>query len=262
MVRPRTVLAPALCLLAALAAAQPAFGDEYLAYTGIATDLRTHRFLYGEQHVLMDRQGGLSERVVLYTCRDGAPFARKRVSYVDPFAPDFSLEDASNGLQEGVRGAAGARQVYFRPRAGAPAQEAALPREPALVADAGFDGFVVAHWPSLAAGQDVALHFLIPSRLQGLGFRVGALRRDRIDGEPVEVFRLKLSGAFGLFLPGIDVFYGERDHVLLRYEGPSDLRDARGENYQVSVSFDPQNRRAAARDDFERGERAPLAPCT
>jgi hypothetical protein len=59
------------------------------------------QFLYGERHVLLYRGGGLAERVVLYTCRDSSAFARKSASYADSLAPDFLLEDVSNGMREG-----------------------------------------------------------------------------------------------------------------------------------------------------------------
>ena len=65
--------------------------DAYVSYSGVARARGSNQFLYGEHHVLRYQAGRLAERVVLYTCRDGAPFARKTVSYVDPIAPDFTL---------------------------------------------------------------------------------------------------------------------------------------------------------------------------
>jgi hemin uptake protein HemP len=87
------------CLLSATALASPANGDEYMSYSGTATALHSNEFLYGEKHVLVDHDGKLAQRVVLYTCRNGSAFARKTVSYVDPLAPNFVLEDASDGMR-------------------------------------------------------------------------------------------------------------------------------------------------------------------
>src|SRR5580658_8425948 len=75
-----------------------ASADEHLlSYSGTATARHSSEFIYGERHLLRYRDEQLAERLVLYTCRDGSAFARKTVSYVEPMAPDFVLDDAANG---------------------------------------------------------------------------------------------------------------------------------------------------------------------
>jgi hypothetical protein len=247
------------------AAASVAPGENYVTYSGAATALKTEKFAYGEQHVLRLENGKLAERVVLYTCRDGSAFARKTSSYADELAPSFVLEDASNGMREGIREGdrpGGSRTVFFRASRSDAEKSGPLPRVPGLVADSGFDQFVRANWQALAAGQSLGMHFLVPSRLDDIGFRVQRLRSDRVDGIPVEVFRLKLSGIFGWFLPGIDVYYGAADHVLMRYVGLSDLRDAALDNMAVNIAFNPNDRRPGGARDLEDAGQARLAPCT
>ena len=250
----------ALCCGAVCAVA--AHADDYLGYQGTASDLRSHAFLYREQHVLASRNGQLTERVVLYTCRNGAPFARKTVSYVNPLAPNFELDDASSGLVEGIRPAGERRDVFFRADKTDAEKTKALPAVPGLVADAGFDEFVRANWQALSSDQELTIPFLIPSRLDDMNFRIGELHQSTVDGVPVEVFRLKLSGFFGWFLPGIDVYYDTHDHVLMRYVGLSDLRDASGDNMKVDIRFDPRDRKPVTAADLDRALHARLAPCT
>jgi hypothetical protein len=251
----------AACALSATAMASPAAADEYMSYTGTATALRSNEFLYGEQHLLVEHDGKLAQRVVLYTCRNGSPFARKSVSYVDPLAPNFVLEDASDGMREGIRAEGAGRTVFFRAAYEDAEKSAALPRVAGLVADAGFDAYVRANWQPLTADKALRINFLIPSRLDDMGFRVEELRSDRLAGVPVDVFRLKLAGFFGWFLPGIDVYYGVQDHILMRYVGLSDLRGASGDNYKVDISFDPKDRKPAGQDALDRALQARLAPC-
>jgi len=236
--------------------------DDYLSYTGIAKDLRTQAFRYEERDLLVQRAGKLAERVVLYTCRNGTPFARKTVSYVDDLAPNFELDDTSNGLVEGIRAGDGQRVVFFRGGRADQERSKVLPKVPGLVADAGFDEFVRANWQALSSDQSVNIRFLIPSRLDEMGFRIGELQRGDVDGAPVEVFRLKLSGFFGWFLPGIDVSYSIKDHVLMRYVGVSDLRDSDGDNMKVAITFHPSDRKPATQADVDSALRARLAPCT
>ena len=244
------------------AALAPVADSEVLTYSGTATLLNNRGFLYGEKHVLLRRNGKIAEREVLYTCRDGSAFARKSVVYVDPLAPNFVFEDASNGMLEGVRSDGEGREVFFRAGPREAEKIGALPAVPALVVDAGFDEFVHTNWPALLAGRSIGMNFLVPSRLHDIGFRVRHQGRDRADGVPVEVFRLNLAGILGWILPGIDVYYDAREQVLMRYVGLSDLRDAAGDsNLKVDVSFHPGDRSPADLQDLERAKRARLKPC-
>jgi hypothetical protein len=238
-----------------------AHADDYISYTGTATDLHSHEFLYAEQHVLASRNGRLAERVVLYTCRNGTPFARKTVAYVNSLAPDFELDDASNGLVEGIKSSGGQREVFFRAAANDAEKTKVLPNVPGLVADAGFDEFVRANWQALSADQTLSIRFLIPSRLEDMSFRIGELAATQAEGVPVDVFRLKLGGFFGWFLPGIDVYYGTQDRVLIRYVGISDLRNSSGDNMKVDITFNPHDRKPASAADLEKARQARLSPC-
>ena len=235
--------------------------EQYLAYRGTAVDRHTLNFLYEERHWLLYRDGRLTERVVLYTCPDGSAFARKTVGYVDPLAPDFMLQDASNGLEEGIRSRAAVRSVFFRKDAAATEKTASLPQVPELVADAGFDEFIQANWPQLLRGGALPLHFLVPSRLDDVNFEVRHVRTETVTGQPAEVFRLKLAGALGFVVRSIDVTYGSADHVLLRYDGVSDLRDRTGANYTPLINFPPADRSQGDAQRMAAARQAPLASC-
>jgi hypothetical protein len=248
-------------ILGLVEAAWSAPVDGYLTYSGVATSRRSSDFLYGEHHVLSFRGGRLAQRVVLYTCRDGSAFARKNVTYVQPLAPDFLVEDATNGMREGIRTEAAGRVVFFRETARSPEKTGPLPAVPGLVADAGFDEFVQGHWSQLTGGTALEMRFLVPSRLSDYGFQVQRLRSETVLGAPVEVFRLRLSGFWGWLLPGIDVYYSVTDHVLVRYDGLSDLRDGSGNNFKATIDFPPKDRHAASEDALQESLRAPLAAC-
>ena len=236
--------------------------DGYTVYSGTAVDLHSLRFIYGERHILRHRDGRVAERVVLYTCRDGSAFARKSVQYVDPLAPDFLLEDASTGLREGIRSVGPARSVFFQ-AGGSPAEKAApLPQVSGLVADAGFDEFIRSNWLPLVHEQPLMLHFLVPSRLKETAFVVRHLRSDSTDGLAAEVFRLQLAGPLSWLLPSIDVFYGASDHLLKRYDGLSDLRDAAGGNIRAQIMFPAHDRQPGDAATLAAARQARLAPCS
>jgi hypothetical protein len=250
----------AACLLGT-AAASDASHERYARYSGEARSRHSDAFLYGEQHFLVYRDGRLAERAVLYVCRDGTPFARKTVTYADPYAPDFLLEDQATGMREGIRSIAQERQVFFRGNRIEPEKSKALPPIRDLVADAGFDDFIRANWETLMTDRVLPLHFLVPSRLTSLSFELRRLRSDTLNGLPVEVMRLTLSGILGHVLPSIDVSYSASDHVLVRYEGLSDLRDAAGDNFQALITFKPRDRTSDDAGGIAAARAAPLAPC-
>ena len=255
------LFAAAPALFAAPAMAAGVIPDRYLSYSGTATAPHSTDILYGEHHVLHYRGGQLADRVVLYTCRDGRPFARKTAVYGDPLAPDFLLEDDSTGMREGVRTQADQRVVFFRRVRVETEKSGPLPSVPGLVVDTGFDEFIRAHWQQLMTGAGVGMHFLVPSRLESMSFQVQHVRADSLDGVPTEVFRLKLAGVLGWVLPGIDVSYSADDPVLVRYEGLSDLRDAAGNNYPASITFHSIDRRLATEQEGVGARQAVLAPC-
>ena len=252
----------AIGLVAAmLAHAGPAGDTTYVTYSGTATDVRSGQFLYRENHVLQLRDGKIAGRVVLYTCQDGSAFARKTVSYVDPLSPDLLLEDASNGMREGIRSDGAARKVFFREGRSATEKISGMPTVNGLVADAGFDTFVRMNWAALIAGQSLSMHFLVPSRLDDVSFKVQHVRSDTTDGIGVEVFRLKVSGVVGWVAPSIDVYYDSKSQTLVRYVGLSDLRDRSNDNFQATIDFHPDERRPGDEQSMKTALQAHLAPC-
>ena len=94
-------IAAALCALAAVPAlaAETWTGAAYLADGGALAYRETH-YRFG------------AERLVVYACPDGRPFARKTILENGiAQAPDFSLRDARWGYREGVRGSGETREA-------------------------------------------------------------------------------------------------------------------------------------------------------
>lgn len=253
----------AFVLGAMLGAATPVLGeDSFVRYAGTATARHTLKFMYGEEHYLTYHDGRLASRVVLYTCGDGRPFARKTLEYRDLEAPDFAFEDASNGMREGVRSAGELRTMWFRANRIEPERSALVPKLAGLVIDAGFDEFIRAEWPSLQPGAPKSLSFLVPSRLQSMQFVVEHLNRPATNPSGAETFRLKLGGVLGWLLPGIDMAYDTANRTLLSYDGLSNLRDQAGDNFQVHIDFPEEGREASNAAAAERARDAPLSACS
>ena len=253
-----TRLVAAALVLAALPAQAALTFEE-----GVARDPDSSSLLYREQHLVRRMDGKPTERLVIYRCADGTPFARKRVDYRRSVqAPEFSFEDVRLGYGEGLRRAQGIDTVWVRDSRSASERSAALDDPAArLVADAGFDEFILRQWTPLVTGSSVPLRFAVPSRLQTLGFKVNRQASLQVGGEPAELFRLKLGGILGWIAPSIDVAYGRDSRRLLRFEGLSNLRTDDGRSQLVARIEFPTPAVAAAESQWRTAERQPLSGC-
>ncbi len=238
-------LAFLLVLLFGNAAIADTADSGYMSYEGTAVDRKNGDVLYRESHFLALQGEKVRERLVLYRCADGKPFGRKRVAEVlsTPWLPEFDMTDARLGYREAVSSEGAALKIFVDQPDEEPEQET-LAQVPAdLVGDAGFDRFVQDQWDKLVAGETVYFHFLVPSRLDYLGFKVKQIAELQIEQRPARVFRLALGGLLGLIVSGIDVTYDAESRILLRFEGLSNMRDAEGENYVARIDFPPTARR-------------------
>ena len=250
------LLAP--LLLAALPAQAALTFEE-----GLARDPGSRALLYREHHLIRRADGRPTERLVIYRCADGTPFARKRVDYRrSAQAPEFSFEDVRLGYREGLRRSGDSATVWVRDRRDQQERSAAL-GDPAarLVADAGFDEFIRSQWQPLVAGQSVPLRFAVPSRLQTLGFKVNREGSLTVGTEPAETFRLKLGGLLGWVAPHIDVAYGRDSRRLLRFEGLSNLRTDDGRSQLVARIDFAKPAVPAEEAQWRSAEGQPLSRC-
>lgn len=222
----------------AFATAAWAWGGSAMAsvthYEGTAFDARG-RILYREAHWL--REDG--SRLVLYRCPDGLAFARKRVdARALAQAPDFALEDGRSRYREGVRSSGSAqREVFVVPRDGGAEHRATLSTGRDTVIDAGFDAFIRAHWDALDPHKEIGLDFLVPSRLETIGFVARRLDDGTLDGTPVRRFRLQLGAWYAFAVPAIDVAYEAATGRLREYRGIANIRDDEGRNLAVRIDF-------------------------
>lgn len=253
-------LVRAACLVGMLPALAVAGTDGWLGYRGEARAPGDGELLYVEEHWMRQAGGRIAERVVLYRCPGGVPFARKRVDYAgSPVAPHFLLEDGRDGYREGLRREAAGAILLVRPGRDGREREAPVD-EDGLVADAGFDEFVRREWERLLAGESLELRFAVPARQEAMRFRVRHLGRRMLDGEAVEAFRLRLGGLVGLVAPQIDVVYATDSRRLLRYQGLTNLRDGRGRQWQADIRF-PEAPVPVPEEALRRAERIPLGRC-
>jgi len=248
------LIAPCLVMASGLLHAGSFEGASH--YSGMAYAADGGALRYREEHWLFREQGTLT-RLVLYRCPSGQPFARKWLHYPDqPWAPDFTFEDARDGYQEGATRLPGAWRVYVRQRADAPTESADLPARPDTVVDAGFDAFVQSHWAALTRPEGARAAFVVPGRLGYLDLKLKPLASSHGDSRQ---FRLGLDSFLGVIAPSVQLTYANADHRLEEFAGISNIRDERGHRQRVEIRF-PLDAvgPAPARAEVESAARLPL----
>lgn len=217
-------------------------------YEGTAYAAGSERVQYRESHWI---EG--DRHLVLYRCTDGKPFARKLLTQSgSATSPDFEMHDARTGYREGVRSTVAGRQIFLKRDGNAAVKTPPLKAAGAVI-DAGFDAFVRGAWDKLANKADVAVPFVVPSRLGAMDFKV----RQTSGNTGVRSFGLSLGAWFGAVLPHIDVDYSAA-RQLLRYRGISNLRDAAGKQMDVDIRFPAAKRIASDGPALNAASRLPL----
>ena len=244
----------ACCLL-------PAAAQADRRYEGRAVDLERGTPMYEEHHYLRGTPEAPRERLVVYRCPGGQPFARKRVTYGgNPLAPEFALEDARFGYREGVQRKDGKVFAYVQRDSRSALQRGPV-AAPRLVIDAGFDELVRLHWDELQAGKSVELDFLVPSRRRTYRFSVERIASRVVDGAPASVFRLGLNGVLGWFASPIEVAYRDADRRLMSFVGLTNIRENRDESYSARMHFPPSRESGFSAAQWDAALAEPLVAC-
>lgn len=218
-------------------AEMPAYAAQ--TWTGAAYLIDGGTLAYRETHYLLG-----DERLVLYACPDGKPFARKTIHVEgDAQTPDFDMRDARTGYREGVRGQDDARTIYVQRTPDQPEKTAPLVLPADGVIDAGFDAYVRKHWNALAHGDTFRFNFLVPSRLTFYAFDL--TRVASASNAAQLTVRLSLGAWYSFLAPSIDVTYDRTSKRLLRFVGMSNVRDEKLKNLNVRIEF-PQAPTAAS----------------
>jgi hypothetical protein len=231
-----------LAISAATGMCSPAFAAQY--YRGYAYTADDHVLLYTESHWLYEEKGS-GRRLVIYSCADGEPFARKFVDTAPgESTPDVDMLDGRTGYREGVRTREGQREVFQQTSTVAAEKHSPITTPQNAVIDAGFDAFVREHWDALSSPGVSPLPFLIPSELKYIDFSAKKLRDEPAGGREVRWFRLQLDGWYAFVLPHIDVAYDASTHDLYEYRGLSNIRGKGNRNLNVTIQFPPQEHRS------------------
>jgi hypothetical protein len=222
-------------IVAGMIASSYAGGAE--RFMGLAYAHGTDKLLYREVHWRFT-EGGVAQRLVLYECAQGAPFARKLVrNSPSDTAPDFDFEDGRDGYREGVRTNGGLREVYVQQSPHAPLESRPLPSVPDGVIDAGFDAYVRGHWVELSRPSTRRIPLLVPNRFEFMEFSLSPPQEETLAEHRVTRLRLRLDTWYAFAAPSIEFVYEPDGTRLIEFEGPATVRSTDGRNAPVRLIF-------------------------
>ncbi|HEY9118141.1 MAG TPA: hypothetical protein VIN33_00225 [Marinobacter sp.] len=209
-------------------------------FTGEATGLDDDRAIYDERHVVEGEcAAGLfrpGAQTVRYTRDGNREFAEKKLTYDDSVLrptvefrqPDFNEVMTITNLDDNEL------QIEWQPPGGGTENHTVKVTE-ALVADAGFDHLVRAHWPEVTAGETVEFDFLAPTRGKAYGFVLEPAEDERITA--AHTVRIKPSGTILRFLVDPILLGYNEQGLLTDYIGLTNIRKDKDSNYTAHIRY-------------------------
>ncbi len=209
-------------------------------YIGTATDLKTGKLIYTEEHEAFYTNDVNVRSVITYRDEKKKVIGKKEITFIDdsPVA-QFRREDYRYGTVEAAEVQGGSVKLMNKADAASPVKEE-LVRIPAPFAvDAGLNNLVRKNWDRLLKDQNIIFNLGVPSQLDYFEFRVVKDRMESVNGKNAMVVRFESDHWFiRLFVDAVVVWYDTETRRAVRYEGISNLYDEKGKSYVVRVSFD------------------------
>ncbi len=220
------------------------------AIVGEAFTLDVGELAYREYHYI--DESGLDHRVV-YRGPGDDKLAVKTIDYRPGLVtPAFRQENRVDGSLLAVQWQDDALLIQHREKASAAVAEQRVEPPGSLVIDAGFDHFMRRHWDGLVAGETRDFAFPAPTRQSLVTLRASRSdcqsSGDRVSREAITCFAIEPASWFArLLVDPIRLTYATDNRRLLAYQGLSNVKGGREENFRVTIVY--QYRDGGARED-------------
>lgn len=205
---------------------------------GYAYDIKSSKLLYVESHFEIYQDNLLQSSRVVYTDVEDNIIAKKNLDFTHHlFMPEFSLSNLQTGHSETANIEQQRYQLAFSNSSLENDRQGTIKLPSDGISDAGFDNFIKQHWDELEDGEIFTQRFLVPELMRFIRFEMSM--KQSIDARGIELHQLTIKPANPLLraLSGPIRLYYQQDQQLVRYEGLSNLRDAEGDNYRVTIHY-------------------------
>jgi hypothetical protein len=231
-------------LLSGFSHAQTQVGDQSAKqeFVGYAYSLVDKTLLYSEHHsISIDKNNQRQSSRVQYKSPKGILIADKTLQYDEQgYFPSFNFADLRTRTILNV--AAGDTRIEITHTQGSSSSEIevveAIP-DSVMIADAGFDVFMMKNWQALVAGKAQVVEFLAPTRNMFVTFKI----EQTFLNDSVVGFSLAPDNFFISLL--VDTIYLEYDLLsgrILSYKGLTNIEevlngDASGSNVMAHIKY-------------------------
>lgn len=217
-----------------------ALADDHMTRIGYAFDSDTNQLLYTESHHEKYSDGLIKLSEVIYRDTEENIFARKVADFSrSQFMPEFALKNILTGHKEKTRYIEEKYEVIFSQSKNNPEKESQISYKENAISDAGFDNFIIKHWDEIISGEKYKRYFLVPSMQDFLSFRIYQNTIIEKDGRKLRLINIEPDSFFVRMIAGTLKLYYDFDKPALRiFEGVSNLRDEKGNNYNVVIKYE------------------------
>lgn len=217
------------------------------AYEGDAFDTERGGRAYHEEHQECFLAGRHVATRSQFKSPDGKPMAERELDYTHSFyKPDYLFRDLRNGYEEGARVEANDVRVFYRDSAHAPLLEKKLAVPEPCVINGGFNLYLKQNWDSLEAGRHLPFNMVVPARLDYYRFvayedAMRTITPQEAGGRKAKAVVVEPQNSLlRMLLPTIVVFYDVDTKQMIRYQGISNIADAKGRSLRVRIDYPRQ----------------------
>lgn len=209
-------------------------------YVGTATDLKSGKLIYTEEHEASYLNDVNVRSVITYRDAKKNVIGKKEITFTENSpAASFRREDYRFGTVEAAEVMGNGVKLTNKTDAASPAKDEVVRIPAPFAVDAGLNNLVRNNWDRLQSGQNVIFNLGVPSQLDYFEFRVVKERVETVNGRNAMVVRFESDHWFiRLFVDPVVVWYDTEVRRAVRYEGISNIYDEKGKSYVVRVTFD------------------------
>ncbi len=207
-------------------------------FKGKAIEAKSGQPIYLEDHKV-EYNGPLVKKVItIYLSPDGKEIARLTSIFADNSQlPNTEFIDKRTGYKE-ITTLKGDEYHIKTISPKGKEKEGSLSVKNNLVCGQGYHNYIISNMDSFKLNETRELRFIIPSMRDYFTFDLtylGPLNKEK----PDEVsFRLDITNwIIKMFADKIQVTYSKKDKVLLRYEGLTNLKNDKGDQYDAILTY-------------------------
>lgn len=207
-------------------------------FQGKAIEAESQKAIYNEDHQV-EYNGPLVKKVVTtYLSPDGKEIAKLTSLFNgNSQLPDTEFVDKRTGYKE-ITTLKGDEYHIKTIDPKGKEKTGSIDVKSNLVCGQGYHNFIISNMDSFKVGETRELRFIIPSMRDYFTFDLtylGPLNKSK----PDEVsFRLDITNwILKMFADKIQVTYSKKDKVLLRYEGLTNLKNNKGDQYDAILTY-------------------------